>query len=138
MMDEEFLSKFFWYFTPTERSNLARVCIRWKDILYRNQKYWIGLTLCVHYKQFRQATTFEKARLYASFIRRGFHTLVMMGANHEDENDLVNYFPLGSQHVHALVLKWCAISDRGLEHLVDHLQVKCVCFNIGNIILTLY
>ncbi len=123
MMDEEFLEKFFWYFTPTERSNLARVCSRWKEILYRNQKYWTGLALCVNYKQRRLSTTFEKTRLYASFIRRGFHSLGMIGAKDEDVTDLINYFPLGSKHVHSLILKWCGILDRGLENLVDHLQV---------------
>lgn len=134
MVDDEFLNKFFWYFTPTERANLARVCVRWKDIMYRNQKYWAGLKLCVHYKQFRQATTFEKSRLYASFIRRGFHTLGMIGAKDDDVDDLINHFPLGSQHVHALVLKWCGISDRGLEQLVDHLQVRFRHVSIHNFV----
>lgn len=124
MLDEEFLGKFFWYFTPMERTSMARVCTRWKDILYRNQKYWTGLTLCVNYKQFRQSDKYDKLRLYASFIRRGFHTLGMIGAKDEDILDLVNYFPLGTQNVHSLILKWCGISDKGLQNLLDHLQVS--------------
>ncbi|XKL63036.1 hypothetical protein PGB90_005400 [Kerria lacca] len=123
LIDEEFLNNFFWYFTPLERSNLARVCTRWKDLLYRNPNFWAGLALCINYKQFRQSTTYEKAKLYASFIKRGFYSLGMIGAKDEDVTDLINYFPLGSKHVHSLILRWCGISDRGLENLIDHLQV---------------
>lgn len=124
LVDEEFLSKFFWYFTAAERSNLARVCTRWKEILYRNPKYWTGLSLCVNYKQFGQSTAHEKTRLYASFIRRGFHTMGMVGARDEDVHELIAYFPASSKYVHSLMLKWCGLSDRGLESLVKHLQVR--------------
>lgn len=123
-MDEEFLSKFFWYFSSTDRSNLARVCTRWKEILYRNQKYWSGLSLNVHCKQFRHSTSYEKTRLYASFIRRGLRSLGLVGAKDEDIIDMMNYFPLGSKHVHSAMLKWCGISDKGLENFMEHLTVR--------------
>lgn len=122
-MDEEFLSKFFWYFSSIDRSNLARVCTRWKEILYRNQKYWSGLSLNIHCKQFRQSTSYEKTRLYASFIRRGLRSLGLVGAKDEDVLDMMNFFPLGSKHVHSAMLKWCGITDKGLELFVDHLKV---------------
>lgn len=123
-LDEEFLCNFFWFFTSTDRSNLAQVCSRWKELLYRNQKYWSGLSLNVHCKQFRQSTSYEKTRLYASFIRRGLRSLGMIGAKDEDIIDMMNYFPLGSKHVHSAMLKWCGISDKGLENFVDHLAVS--------------
>lgn len=124
LVDEDFLSKFFWYFTAADRSNLARVCTRWKEILYRNSNYWSGLSLCINYKQFSQTTANEKTRLYASFIRRGFLTLGMLGAKDEDVHELITYFPASSKCVHSLVLKWCGISDRGLETLVEHMLVS--------------
>lgn len=90
----------------------------------------------------------ERARLYASLLRRGFHSLCLMGASDEDIMDLVNTFPVASKHIHTLSLRCSCITDRGLESLLDHLQVnkqniiiviqehfreRCHClFNINN------
>lgn len=47
-----------------------------------------------------------------------------MGASDEDIMDLVNTFPLASKHIHTLSLRCSCITDRGLESLLDHLQVN--------------
>ena len=39
MLDEKFLGKFFMYFSACERCVLARVCTRWRDVLYRSPRY---------------------------------------------------------------------------------------------------
>ena len=62
-------------------------------------------------------------RLYNSLVRRGFHAVCLLGATDEDALDLVHSFPLASKHVHALSLRGACVSDRGLEALLDHLQV---------------
>lgn len=48
----------------------------------------------------------------------------MFGATDEDALDLVHSFPLASKHVHIVSLRCSSISDRGLEALLDHLQVS--------------
>lgn len=66
----------------------------------------------------------SRTRLYASLVRRGFHSLVLLGAADEDALELTHSFPLAQRHVHSLSLRCCAVTDRGLEALLDHLQVK--------------
>lgn len=62
--------------------------------------------------------------MYASLLKRGFHTLSLTGASDEDVFDLVNSFPLASKHIHSLSLRCSSVTDRGLETLLDHLQVS--------------
>lgn len=130
MHDERFLSRFFLYFNASERCILARVCTRWRDVLYRSPRYWTGLVPVLQCRELRNSQPSERARLYASLLRRGFHGLCLMGACDEDAFDLVNSFPLASKHVHSLSLRCSSITDRGLETLLDHLQV---CFTICNL-----
>lgn len=66
----------------------------------------------------------DRARLYASLLRRGFHSLCLAGAADEDVLDLVNSFPLASKHIHTVSLRCASVTDRGLETLLDHLQVS--------------
>lgn len=126
MMDERFLTKFFLYFSACERCVLARVCTRWRDILYRSPRYWSGLVPVLQCREMRGCQGNERARLYSSLLRRGFHSLCLMGASDEDALDLVNTFPLASKHIHTLSLRCSSITDRGLESLLDHLQVSLV------------
>lgn len=123
MVDEKFLMKFFMYFNACERCVLAQVCTRWRDILYRSPRYWSGLVPVLQCREMRQSQGGERARLYSSLLRRGFHSLCLMGASDEDALDLVNTFPLASKHIHTLSLRCSSITDRGLESLLDHLQV---------------
>lgn len=137
ILDERFLTKFFLYFSATERRILAQVCSRWKDILYRSPRYWTGLVPVLHCRELRSSTPNERARLYSSLLRRGFHAVCLLGAVDEDALDLVHSFPLAAKQVHSLSLRCSSVSDRGLEALLDHLQVS-ICtyiikFNTGGI-----
>ncbi|KAJ8919837.1 hypothetical protein NQ315_006366 [Exocentrus adspersus] len=122
MADERFLTRFFLYFSACERCVLAQVCTRWRDVLYKSPRYWSGLMPVLQCREMRDSQGNEKARLYSSLLRRGFHSLCLMGASDEDALDLVNTFPLASKHIHTLSLRCSSISDRGLESLLDHLQ----------------
>lgn len=123
MVDEKFLSRFFLYFTSNERRVLAQVCTRWRDILYRSPRYWTGLVPVLQCRELRSCSPSERARLYSSLLRRGFHAVCLLGATDEDALDLVHSFPLASKQVHSLSLRCSSVSDRGLEALLDHLQV---------------
>ncbi|XP_069701545.1 F-box/LRR-repeat protein 16-like [Periplaneta americana] len=122
MLDERFLSKFFLYFTPGERRTLAQVCGKWRDVLYRTPRYWAGLIPVLRCRELRAAPCPERARLYSSLLRRGFHAVSLLGATDEDALDLVHSFPLAAKHVHSLSLRCSSVSDRGLEALLDHFQ----------------
>lgn len=122
--DDRFLSKFFLYFSPYERRILAQVCTKWRDVLYRCPRYWSGLLPSLQCRELRQIPSAERVKLYNSLIRRGFHALCLVGATDEDALDVVHSFPLASKHVHSLSLRCSSISDRGLEALLDHLQVS--------------
>lgn len=124
MVDERFLSRFFLYFTASERRVLAQVCSRWRDILYRSPRYWTGLVPVLQCRELRTCSPSERARLYSSLLRRGFHAVCLLGASDEDALDLVHSFPLASKQVHSLSLRCSSVSDRGLEALLDHLQVN--------------
>lgn len=123
IMDERFLNKFFLYFSASERRILAQVCARWRDLLYRSPRYWTGLIPVLHCRELRNCTPNERARLYSSLLRRGFHAVCLLGAADEDALDLVHSFPMASKQVHSLSLRCSSVSDRGLEALLDHLQV---------------
>ncbi|XP_063236110.1 F-box/LRR-repeat protein 16 [Bacillus rossius redtenbacheri] len=120
--DERFLQRFFLYFSAAERRALAQVCTRWRDVLYRSPRFWAGLVPVLRCRELRAASCHERARLYASLLRRGFHAIALLGAGDEDALDLVHSFPLASKHVHSLSLRCSSVSDRGLEALLDHLQ----------------
>lgn len=128
-LDERFLSKFFMYFSPYERCILAQVCMKWRDLLYRSPRYWSGLIPTLQCRELRQFPNPERVKLYNSLIRRGFHALSLIGAQDEDALDVVHSFPLASKHVHSLSLKCSSISDRGMEALLDHLQVSVLFYN---------
>jgi F-box/leucine-rich repeat protein 16 len=124
MLDDRFLSKFFLYFTPGERRTLAQVCGKWRDVLYMTPRYWAGLIPVLKCRELRAAPCPERARLYSSLLRRGFHAISLLGATDEDALDLVHSFPLAAKHVHSLSLQCSSVSDRGLEALLDHLQAS--------------
>lgn len=123
-LDERFLSKFFQYFTSYERRILAQVCTRWRDVLYRCPRYWSGLLPVLQCRELRHVPSPDRVKLYNSLIRRGFHAVCLLSATDEDACDMVHSFPLASKHIHSLSLRCSSISDRGLEALLDHLQVS--------------
>lgn len=123
-LDEKFLQQFFFYFSSYERRDLAQVCTCWRDILYRNPSYFSGLVPVLQCREMRATQNQDKVKLYNSIIRRGFHSIALNGATDEDALDIVHTFPLASKHIHSLSLRCSSISDRGLEALLDHLQVN--------------
>lgn len=123
-LDERFLQHFFLYFSSYERRDLAQVCTKWRDVLYRNPIYFSGLVPVLQCRELRVTGSQDKVKLYNSIIRRGFHSIALSGATDEDALDIVHSFALASKHIHSLSLRCSSISDRGLEALLDHLQVK--------------
>ncbi|XP_046807357.1 uncharacterized protein LOC111683623 [Lucilia cuprina] len=123
MMDDRFLNKFFLYFSSYERRVLAQVCTKWRDVLYRSPRYWSGLLPTLQCRELRQMSASDRVKLFNTLIRRGFHALALVGANDDDAYDVVHSFALASKHIHSLSLRCSSISDRGLEALLDHLQV---------------
>ncbi|XP_076649283.1 uncharacterized protein LOC143357025 [Halictus rubicundus] len=122
MQDDHFLGKFFLYFNAIERRTLAQVCTRWRDILYARPRLWAGLVPVVRCREVRTMMPSSRTRLYASLVRRGFRSLVLLGAADEDIPELIHGFPLAQRNVHSLSLRCCAVTDKGLEALLDHLQ----------------
>lgn len=123
-LDERFLQMFFLYFSSYDRRELAMVCAKWRDVLYRNPIYFSGLAPVLQCRELRMTGSQDKVKLYNSIIRRGFHSIALSGATDEDALDIVHSFALASKHIHSLSLRCSSISDRGLEALLDHLQVK--------------
>ncbi|XP_053971977.1 F-box/LRR-repeat protein 16 isoform X2 [Hylaeus volcanicus] len=122
MQDDYFLDKFFLYFNAIERRILAQVCTRWRDVLYARPRLWAGLVPVVRCREMRAMPLTYRSRLYASLVRRGFHSLVLLGAADEDIPELTHGFPLAQRNIHSLSLRCCAVTDKGLEALLDHLQ----------------
>lgn len=122
-LDERFLQIFFLYFSSYDRRELAQVCTKWRDILYRNPIYFSGLVPVLQCRELRVTGSQDKVKLYNSIIRRGFHAIALNGATDEDALDIVHSFALASKHIHSISLRCSSISDRGLEALLDHLQV---------------
>lgn len=125
-LDERFLQHFLLFFSSYERRDLAQVCTKWRDILYRNPIYFSGLVPVLQCRELRMTVSQDKVKLYNSIIRRGFHSIALSGATDEDALDIVHSFALASKHIHSLSLRCSSISDRGLEALLDHLQVTFV------------
>lgn len=128
MLDERFLGKFFQYFSSFERRTLAQVCTTWRDVLYRSPRYWSGILPVLQCRELRHVPNQDRQKLYNSLIRRGFHAVCLLGATDEDALDVVHSFPLASKHIHSLSLRCASVSDRGLEALLDHLQVSTQIF----------
>ncbi|GLG95578.1 Uncharacterized protein GBIM_02511 [Gryllus bimaculatus] len=113
---------FFLYSARRERRARAQVCSRWRDVLYRQRALLGRLVPVLRCRELRAAPCAERARLYASLLRRGFHAVCLLGATDEDALDLVHSFPQATKHVHSLSLRCSSVSDHGLEALLDHLQ----------------
>lgn len=126
-LDDKFLTDhFFVYFSAADRTNLAQVCTKWRDILYKYPKMWTGLVPVIRCRELRTSSLNDRSVLYSSLLRRGFRAIALVGATDEDAFDFVNSFPLATKHIHSLSLRCSCITDRGLETLVTHLQVSFV------------
>lgn len=124
VLEERFLEKFFLYFNANDRRSLAQVCTRWRDILYSSPRWWTGLVAVLDCRELRSATGCCMQRFYNSLVRRGIRGIVLVSASDDDINEFIRQFPLSAHHIHAIGLKGCTITDRGLEAVLDHLQVN--------------
>lgn len=124
MLDEAFLAKFFFYFSSLERSTFAQVCFKWKEVLNKNPKYWTGLIPVIRCKELRSVHINDMNKLYSSIVRRNFQCISLLSATDEDVIRFINAFPLASKHIRSLNLSCSSVTDRGLETLMDHLQVR--------------
>ncbi|RVE48622.1 hypothetical protein evm_006693 [Chilo suppressalis] len=123
ILEERFLEKFFLYFNANDRRTLAQVCTKWRDLLYSSPRWWAGLVASVDCREVRATTGCCTQRFYNSLVRRGIRGVLLISAADDDINEFIRQFPLSAHHVHAISLKGCTITDRGLEAILDHLQV---------------
>ncbi|XP_076444409.1 uncharacterized protein LOC143282607 [Babylonia areolata] len=117
MMDEEFLAKFFLYFSPSERGLLCQVCRKWRKMLYC-PKYWLDAMPVVSYRHrlpSRDSSTLR--HVYDSIQQRGFDSICLFGATDEDVSEFVNNFQTCKSHLRSLSIRCSNISDQGLEVL---------------------
>jgi len=127
LADEAYLSRLFLYFSAGERRVLAQVCSRWRAHLYQRPRLWTGLVPVVRVRELRAVPQPNRVDLYTSLVSRGFQALCLVGAADEDALDVVRCFPAASTAMRSLSLRCCSISDRGLETLVEHMQVGPAC-----------
>ncbi|CAH0398785.1 unnamed protein product [Chilo suppressalis] len=99
------------------------VCTKWRDLLYSSPRWWAGLVASVDCREVRATTGCCTQRFYNSLVRRGIRGVLLISAADDDINEFIRQFPLSAHHVHAISLKGCTITDRGLEAILDHLQV---------------
>lgn len=123
LLNEHYLEELFEYFAPVERCTLAQVCVVWREVLYRNLRFWTDILPVLPCRDFRQLSNQERIRYYNSMLRRGIRRICLVGASDEDALDVVHSFPLAPKHITGFNLRCSSVSDRGLEALIDHLQV---------------
>lgn len=123
MRDEQFLNRFFAYFSAAERVPLACVCVRWRDVLYRSPKFWCNVRPVIRCKQLRSYNYADKAAVFKSFVAREMTAVAIHGAQDQDTVEFVNTYPFPNKNIMSLCLQSSGVTDRGLETFLDHLQV---------------
>ncbi|KAK7112786.1 hypothetical protein V1264_012180 [Littorina saxatilis] len=118
MMDDEFLAKFFLYFSPSERGVLCQVCRKWRHSLY-SPKYWLDAMPVVSYRHLKHQDrgTHTLRHVYDSIQQRGFDSVCLFGATDEDVNEFVNNFQTSKSNLRSLSIRCSNVSDTGLEIL---------------------
>lgn len=124
MRDEQFLNRFLMYFSAAERVPLARVCVRWRDVLYRSPKFWYSVRPVIRCKQLRSFNYADKAAVFKSFVAREMTAITIYGAQDQDTVEFVNTYPFPNKNILSLCLQSSSVTDRGLESFLDHLQVS--------------
>lgn len=123
MRDEQFLNRFFSFFSAAERITLTRVCVRWRDVLYRSPKFWYNVRPVIRCKQLRSYNYADKAAVFKSFVAREMTAVTVYGALDQDTVEFVNTYPFPNKNILSLCLQSSSVTDRGLESFLDHLQV---------------
>ena len=121
-MEEGFLSRFFCYFSPSERGVLSQVCRKWRDMLYQPQ-YWLGVTPVFSCRDWAK-NLHGRVRFYQSLIQRGFDSIVLFGATDNEIGEFVTNFSLCKKHIRSISLRCSNVTDTGLENLLE--KMLCV------------
>jgi F-box and leucine-rich repeat protein 16 len=103
-----------------------QVCSLWRDVLYSSPRFWTGLVMVARCRELRAATPESRRRFYNSLHVRGMDTVALTGAATDDDVlELVRHLSApAARRIHSLSLRCCAVTDRGLESLLAHMQVS--------------
>ncbi|CAG5128894.1 unnamed protein product, partial [Candidula unifasciata] len=116
MLDERFLSRFFFYFSSDERRKLCQVCKKWKSVLYKNV-YWVGVMPVINFKDW--GSDISKRKLcFENFQNRGFDQVCLTGAVDMDIADFINNTPNSKKLIRAVSIRCSNISDNALESII--------------------
>jgi F-box and leucine-rich repeat protein 16 len=104
------------------------VCSLWRDVLYASPRYWTGLVMVARCRELRAASPESRRRFYNSIHVRAMDTVALTGAATDDDIlELVRHLSApAARRVHSLSLRCCAVTDRGLESLLAHMQVSLI------------
>lgn len=103
-----------------------QVCSLWRDVLYASPRYWTGMVMVARCRELRAASPESRRRFYNSIHVRAMDTVALTGAATDDDIlELVRHLSApAARRVHSLSLRCCAVTDRGLESLLAHMQVS--------------
>ncbi|KAI1301908.1 F-box/LRR-repeat protein 16 [Halotydeus destructor] len=151
-MDQPFLSTFFHFFTSKDRTVLSQVCSQWRDVLYDEPSYWIGLMPVIYCNELRRigqeeeasgdqqetssTTDLErdivKSKLYSSLDIRHFECLCLFGATDEDVLDIASHMsPSALGRIVNGSLRCGSVTDKGLEVFLVALNQSLVKLEIS-------
>ncbi|KAK2156261.1 hypothetical protein LSH36_217g02014 [Paralvinella palmiformis] len=126
--DEQFLHRFFWYFSPSERCYLTQVCSLWKTVLY-NPCYWVGVTPVYKCRTWAGEKA-ARMKFLSTLEERAFDSVCLFGALDCDVPEFVDEFPYCRQNIASLSIRCSNVTDIGLEMLLDkmaavaHLEIS--------------
>ncbi|CAG0886229.1 unnamed protein product [Darwinula stevensoni] len=125
--EEEFLLRFFQYFEPAERRDLAQVCRRWRDILYTRSNHWNSLVAVLEYKSLGDSDPNGndeiRMRHYESIQTRGFDAVCLVQATDADVKELAGFLSDRgcTRPIRSLSFRRSTVTDVGLQHLMEFL-----------------
>lgn len=120
MMDEKFISQFFFYFPSEERRKMCQVCKKWKSVLYQSI-YWVGVMPVINFNEWRSDAS-KRRTCFEHFQQRGFDQVCLIGATDKDISDFVNNTPSCKKSIRSVSIRCSNISDLALENLIRKAQ----------------
>ncbi|BFZ17971.1 hypothetical protein BsWGS_21010 [Bradybaena similaris] len=120
MMDEKFISQFFFYFPSEERRKMCQVCKKWKSVLYQSI-YWAGVMPVIDFNEWRSDAS-KRRTCFEHFQQRGFDQVCLVGATDKDISDFVNNTPSCKKSIRSVSIRCSNISDCALENLIRKAQ----------------
>lgn len=116
MIDEGFLSRFFFYFSSDERRKLCQVCKKWKSVLYQSV-YWVGVMPVINFKDWGSDVSKRKL-CFENFQTRGFDQVCFVGAVDKDITDFTNNIPSSKKLIRSVSIRCSNTSDNALESII--------------------